>query len=424
MAQLTDDCFAFGGALVGVATALEDLLGRLAPVTQAEELPLRRALGRFLAADVTSDRAVPPHDNSAVDGYCVYFDDLDPRGEVRLPVAGRAAAGHPLPAPQPRGTAVRIFTGAPMPRGADGGPGPDTVLMQEDCRIDADRVVIPRGIKRAANRRKAGEDVVAGARILAAGRRLRAQDLGLAASIGRTSLSVRQPLRAAVFSTGDEIREPGIPLPEGCVYDANRTTLVALLEGMGCRVTDLGILADEPGAVRQALAAAASGHDLIMTSGGVSGGEEDHVRGAVESLGTLHFWRLAIKPGRPVALGQVDRVPFFGLPGNPVAAMVTFLSLARPLVLRLAGSTEPAPRTFPVRADFAYAKKAGRREFVRVRLEADEGGGWKARKFARDGAGILSSMVEADGIVSLPEDLVDLVPGAAVDFLPFAEAGL
>ena len=415
MAQLSDDCFAHGGRLMTTAEALEHLTQGVSRVTTDETVPLVGSLGRILAEDLVAPQDVPPHDNSAVDGYAVHFDDLDPDADTRLPIQGRAAAGHPLEGPAKRGTAVRIFTGAPMPE------GPDTVMMQEDCRLDGDQVVIAPGIRRGANRRERAEDIRAGTRVLSHGQRLRAQDLGQAAAIGRTSLAVSRPLSVALFSTGDELREPGTPLDAGCIYDSNRVTVSALLQGLGCRVADFGILRDEADTIREALADAAGGHDLIVTTGGVSVGEEDHVRQAVEALGQIHFWRLAIKPGRPIALGQVGRVPLVGLPGNPVAVVVTFVNLVRPMILTLMGGTELMPHHFRVRAAFDHKKKKDRREWVRARLEADGEGGWQAIKFPREGAGILSSLVESDGLVELPEEMTYLEAGDLVDFLPFSE---
>ncbi len=257
--------------------------------------------------------------------------------------------------------------------------------------------------------------------MLRKGARLRAQDLGQAAAVGRRTVLVSAPLRAALFSTGDELREPGAALDPGSIYDSNRYTVGALLTGLGCAVSDLGILADRRQTIERALAAAARDHDLIVTSGGVSVGEEDHVKQAVEALGHLHAWRLAIKPGRPIALGQVGRVPFVGLPGNPVAVVVTFLNIVRPMVLRLMDGTDLVPHHFRVTAGFDYKKKKDRREWVRARLEPDDQGGWRAAKFPRDGAGILTSLVESDGLVELPEGLTRLEAGTLVDFLPFNE---
>lgn len=418
MAQLSDDCFAHGGRLMRLDEALELLARAIAPVAEPVAVPLAQALGRVLAEDIVAGHDVPPGDNSAVDGYAIAFDDLAADRETPLPIAGRAAAGHPSPHALARGAAIRIFTGAPMPEGAD------TVMMQEDCRVEDGHVVIPPGIKRGANRRRRGEDFHTGDTVLRRGVRLRPQDIGQAAAVGRRAVTVARPLRVALFSTGDELREPGGALEPGAIYDSNRHALSALLSGLGCVVDDLGILRDREPVIREALAAAACDHDVLITSGGVSVGEEDHVKHAVEAQGRLHLWRLAIKPGRPIALGQVGHVPFVGLPGNPVAVMVTFIALVRPLLLRLMGAQALAPRRFKVRTGFAYKKKKDRREWVRVWLEPDDdeaGFGWRAVKFPRDGAGILSSLVASDGLVELPEELTHLEPGSVVDYLPFSE---
>jgi len=415
MAQLSDDCFAFGGELMTGAAALAMLLERAVTLPEPESVALGAARGRILAADIVAPCNVPPHDNSAVDGYAVHHADLDPERETVLPVGGRTAAGHPLGRAARRGEAIRIFTGAPMPA------GPDTVMMQEDCREAEGMVHIRPGIKHGANRRRAGEDLTAGSVALRQGIRLRAQEIGLGASLGLAEVPAYRRLRIAVLSTGDELREPGAPLAPGAIYDANRYVIAALLHGLGCAVEDLGILPDHPSAIREALVRAAANNDLVVSSGGMSTGEEDHVKAAIEALGRLHFWRLAIKPGRPVALGQIGRVPFMGLPGNPVAVMVTFLTLARPLILRLAGAATVLPRTYRVASGFAYRKKRDRREYVRVHLEPDGSGGWIAQKFPRDGAGILSSMTQSEGFAVLAEGQTELAAGAAVDFLPFAE---
>ena len=415
MARLSDDCFASGGDLLPMAAALELLAAKTAPVVEWESVPLAVARGRILAEPILAPHDVPPHDNAAVDGYAVFFDDLAPGAPTLLPVVGRVAAGHPLPAAARRGAAVRIFTGAPIPEGLD------TVLMQEDCSEAKGTVRIPPGVKRGANRRRAGEDIKSGTTVLGAGQRLRPQEIGLAASLGFAALRVHRRLRVALFSTGDELRDPGSALPPGAIYDANRYALLALLEGLGAVVTDLGILPDERAGIHRAIAAAADGHDLILTSGGMSTGEEDHVKAAVEAQGRLHFWRLAIKPGRPVALGQIGRVPFLGLPGNPAAMMVTFLLLARPLVLCLSGARHAPPRRFRVSAGFDYKKRSNRCDYLRARLERGEAGGWVARKFPRDGAGILSPMVEADGFAEIGEGISRIEPGMSIDFIPFSE---
>lgn len=414
MTQLSDDCFAFGGNLLTADEALAILHRRIRPVTGREDIPLADGLGRVLAADVTAGTDVPAFDNAAVDGFALRAADLSADGPTTLQVAGRAAAGHPERRPLAAGEAVRIFTGAMLPAGAD------TVVMQEDVDARDGRVVVPAGLSEGANRRRAGEDSRAGAVVLQAGRRLRPQDLALAASVGCTRLPVHQRLRVAVFSTGDELREPGDTLPPGAVHDANRYMLLALLQSLGAAASDLGILPDDREVVQTALAEAAGTHQLLLTSGGVSTGEEDHVRAAVEALGQLHFWRLPIKPGRPLALGQVGGTAFVGLPGNPVAVMVCFLRFARPLVLGLGGASAPPPRYYRVPAGFALKKKPGRREWLRARL-VDGSDGPVAERFARQGSGIISSLVGSDGLVEIAEEVTQVNQGDVIDFLPFDE---
>ncbi len=414
MAQLKDDCFAFGDGLIPFEDAVRDLMARLDTVAGTKLVPLTEAVSRVLADDIVSTRNVPPHDNSAVDGYAVFFDDLNADADTRLPVKGRVAAGHPLGRDAVRGEAVRIFTGAPMPDGMD------TVFMEEDATPDGDHVVLPHGLKHGANRRFAGEDIKTGDVIVDAGTRLRPQDIGLAASVGLDRIKVYGGLRVAVFSTGDEVRDPGGDAPAGCIYDANRFAVMSLLKGLGAEVTDLGILCDDEDAIAGALQTAEAGHDVLMTSGGVSAGEEDHVKAAVSRLGNIHFWRLAIKPGRPIALGQVGRAAFVGLPGNPVAAMVTFLMIAQPMLRRLGGERAYAPVRVPVAINFDYKKKTGRREWVRVRLEHDANGAPVLAKHHSSGAGILTSMAAADGLAEVSEDIARLAAGDIVTYIPFS----
>ncbi len=415
MAQLTDDCFAHGNRLMTAAEAL-DLIATVArPVTEREEVSLCDTPGRVLAADMVATMDVPPHDNAAVDGYALFHDDLDPEGETVLPVTGRVPAGHTLDRPARRGEATRIFTGAPMP------DGPDTVMMQEDTSEEGGKVTLRPGIEKGANRRHAGEDVKAGATILRAGRRLKPQDIGLAASAGAATLSCYAPLRVALFSTGDEVTEPGDPLKPGAIHDANRYTVMGLLRALGCSVTDMGILADEGPKTQEALSQAAIHHDVLVTSGGVSVGDEDHVRRTIMDQGKLHAWYMAIKPGRPLLLGQMGQTAFVGLPGNPAAAMVTFLRFARPLLLRLSGATDVDPLLFRVRAAFDRKKKPERREYVRVYVKTGADGVLEAHAFEREGAGLLSSLVETDGLAELPEDMTRLEKGAMIEVLPFSE---
>ena len=378
-----------------------------------ESVPLAQALGRVLACDQISAVAVPPFDNSAMDGWAVRAADLLREGMTPLPIGGRVAAGHPLAKAVVPGQAYRIFTGAPLPAGLD------TVVMQEECREADGGVRIPPAAV-GANVRKAGESIAVGDVALVAGTILRAHHLGVAATMGLPTLPVVAPLRVAIFSTGDELREPGQPLPEGCLYDANRHTLTALVTAAGGAVSDLGIVGDHPDKVREALATAAVSHDLIITSGGVSVGEEDHVKAAVQALGELDLWRLAVKPGKPLALGRIGQAVFLGLPGNPVAVMVSFLLLARPLIARLSGANLPAPRRWMVPSAFSLNKKAGRREFPRARLITTAQGP-AVELFRTDSSGVLTSMVAADGLVDLPEEAVDVRPGDLIAYLPFNE---
>jgi molybdopterin molybdotransferase len=411
MAQLSDDCFAFGGSLLPVDEAAKRMAEHVPPVLDVERVPLTDALGRVVAHDVVSEVALPPFDNSAVDGYAVRHADLGD-SETSLKVAGRLQAGR-TGKPIGAGEAIRIFTGAPMPAGAD------TVFMQEDATAGGDGVTVPPGLKRGANRRLAGEDLKRGAVALPAGRRLTPQDIALAAAIGRTHVEVRRRPRVAVFSTGDEIVEPGQPLGSASLYDANRFLLLALLREAGAEAHDLGILLDDAENLAAAIGKAAAGHDLILTSGGVSTGEADHVKTAVERVGKLVLWRLAIKPGRPVAMGVVRGAAFAGLPGNPVAVFVTFVHVVRPLLMRLAGADATPPAPIPVRAAFSYKKKKGRREYVRVGLRVAPDGVVEAVKHPQEGAGVITSLTETDGLAELLEDRVEVAPGSNVGFLSY-----
>jgi len=419
MAQLSDDCFAFSGPLLRLEE-MERLIGeRIAPVAETERVPLHGARGRVAAVDVKAPAHLPPFDNSAVDGYAVRHADLRPDGDTKLTVSGRLTAGAGMGAALKSGEAIRIFTGAAMPKGAD------TVFMQEDVTVEGPHVIVPKGLKPGANRRLAGEDVRAGTVVLPAGTVLEAQHIALAAALGLTEIVVRRRLKVAIFSTGDEVVEPGMVREGTAIYDSNRVLLAELLERLGAVVTDLGILHDDPDALADALKKAA-GHDLVVTSGGVSTGEADHVRAAIERIGSLVFWRVAIKPGRPVAMGVIrgakagERAAFVGLPGNPVAVFVTFVRVVKPLLRRLAGARPDKLVPLPVRAAFAYRKKKDRREYVRVALKRNADGEIEAIKHPQDGAGILTSLTETDGLLEFPEDVTTIEPGARVGFLSYA----
>lgn len=417
MAQLTDDCFAFGGPMLTVADAIALMRQRITPVSLGENVALRHADGRVLSQDVIAQLNLPPFDNSAVDGFAVSFDDLKADDETRLPVSSRIIAGDSSIRAHQAGTAARIFTGARMPQGAD------TVFMQEDVKEDGGAVRVPPGLKRGSNARNAGEDAQKGASILRAGRILLPQDIALAAASGVKELQVRRPLRVAVFSTGNELSEQSAALDDAAIYDANRPMLVALLCRIGVSVSDLGILRDDRETLTAALQQAAHHHDLVLTTGGVSTGEEDHVKAAVESAGSLVFWRIGIKPGRPVALGVLrggdNSAVFCGLPGNPVAAFVTFTFVVRPLIAQLMGADLPELYSVPVKSGFAYKKKKDRREFVRVVLARGEAG-WIAKKHPQDGAGVITSMTATDGLIALPEDMTRVAEGDTLQFYPYA----
>jgi molybdopterin molybdotransferase len=415
MAQLSDDCFVHGGALLSVEDAAALVVARVPALEGCETLPLASLRGRVLAGDLVAPQPLPPFFNSAVDGYAFRHADLNRAADTVLRLEGRLAAGQAAGGTLSRGTALRILTGAPMP------PGADTVMMQEDTRVEDGRILLPPGLTPGANCRPAGEDVAQGECALATGTRLGPAEIGLAAALGFAELSVTCRPRVGVFSTGNELAAPGRPLGPAQTYDSNRFSLLALLGGLPVEAHDLGILPDRAEDTARALREAAAGHDLLLTSGGVSAGEEDHVRAAIQSGGSLVFWKLALKPGRPAAMGVVGGTPVLGLPGNPVAAIVTFLHLARPLALRLAGArAAPLPR-FAARADFAARKKAGRREYLRVSLLPGAPLPL-ARRFPREGAGLLTSLTRSDAFVELAENITEVKPGDIVPVLPFATA--
>ena len=394
--------------------ALAKLLAAAQPVAETRHLPLTAAAGRVLAQAQHSTVAVPPLDNSAMDGYAVRLADVPAAGTV-LPVSQRIPAGT-VGAPLQPGTAARIFTGAPVPVGAD------AVIMQERCEA-GDEVVTINVVPRPGEAiRRAGEDIAVGAEILQPGIRLRAQDIALAAAAGLPELPVYRRVRAGVFFTGDELFQPGEPLPPGGIYNSNRYALRALLEGMGCEVRDLGSVPDTLPATRDALRRAAADNDLVITSGGVSVGEEDHVKPAVEAEGRLDMWKIAIKPGKPLAFGEVNRADgagkawFIGLPGNPVSAMVTFIVMVRPFILRLQGVTRLTPRSFALRADFDWSRPDARMEFLRARTNEDGG----VELFANQGSGVVTSLVWGDGLIWNPPGQA-IARGDTVRFVPYSE---
>lgn len=401
--------------MLSTTEALGLLLAAARPVTEIDTLPTLDANGRILAVAQSSQLNVPPKDNTQMDGYAVRAADCA-SGAATLTVSQRIPAGHVGQPLQP-GTAARIFTGAMIPDGAD------AVVMQEMCELDGDQVTIRHAPPAGEWIRRAGEDIRAGSVILPAGTRLRGQELGLAASVGLATLPLVRKLRVAVFFTGDELAMPGEALKPGAIYNSNKFILRGLLENLGCDISDYGIVPDTLAATRDTLRVAAQEHDLIITSGGVSVGEEDHIKPAVEAEGRLNLWQIAIKPGKPLAFGEVDRSAgkggsafFIGLPGNPVSSFVTFLLFVRPFILRLQGVADAAPKAYAMRADFSWPKADRRNEFLRARINAQGG----LDLFPHQGSGVLTSTVWGDGLIDNPPGQA-IAAGDSVRFIPFSE---
>ncbi len=392
--------------LLSFDEAYEKLLGFVRPVHEVESVDTMLACGRVLAAALYSTISQPAMDNSAMDGYAVRATDVPVIG-TRLVVSQRLPAGSVGHALAP-GTAARIFTGAPLPAGAD------TVVMQELCEHDGEHVVINTVPTQGEAVRRMGQDIALGEAVLPAGARLTPQALALAASVGAAQLPVYRRLKVAVFSTGNELVMPGEPLPPGGVYNSNRFLLRALLADLGCEVEDFGIVPDRLDLTRDVLRRAAEGHDLILTSGGVSVGEEDHVKPAVEAEGRLEMWKIAMKPGKPLAYGRVHGAAFIGLPGNPVSSFVTFLLMVRPFLLASQGCADVAASSMLVRAEFDWPRPDRRREFLRARMNADGG----VELFANQGSAALNSTVWANGLVDIPAGTT-VKRGERLRFLPY-----
>jgi len=419
--KLAHDCFFHDKDRLPHGEALAILKSRVRTVVEVEDVSLDKAAGRYLAEAILAPRAIPAHDNAAVDGYAFAHAAYNRQAGARLKVVGEAAAGHPLATIPASDSAVRIFTGAVVPSGFD------TVAMQEDVCLEKRGeecwALIPPGLKQGANRRLKGEDSKSGAVLVDAGTRLRPQDVGSAAACGLAQLRCHAPLNVAIVSTGDEILRPGAPFVPGKVYDANAPMLEGLVKAVGAEPVDLGVLPDKAERVREALTDAARRYNVLVISGGASQGAEDHVVSAIDALGKRHLWQIAIKPGRPMSFGQIGECVVLGLPGNPVAVFVCFLVYVRPVLARLAGGMWPEPVRYPLPAAFAQTKKVGRREFWRAKLTQRDGR-LSVAKFARDGSGLISSLRDADGLIEVAEDVSEVREGDMVDFVPFAEFGL
>ncbi len=394
--------------LLSVDEALATLLAGARPVAELEQVPAMEALNRVLARGQTSTMDVPPMDNSAMDGYAVRLSDLGP-GETKLKVTQRIPAGSVGRQLEP-GTAARIFTGAPVP------PGADAIVMQEHTTAAGDSVLIQKSPKKGAWIRWTASDIRKGGTVLTAGKRLLPQDTGLAASVGIETLPVYRKVRMGLFFTGDELVMPGDPLPPGRIYNSNRFTLNGLAAAFGCEVRDYGIVPDRLDATREVLRRAAGENDIIVTSGGVSVGDEDHVKPAVEAEGSLLMWKIAMKPGRPLAFGTVKNAAFIGLPGNPVSSFVTFLIFVRPFLLKTQGHAEVAARAIDARADFDWPEPDARREFLRVKWNAQGG----LDLYPTQDSAVLTSTAWADGLVDNPAQHA-VRKGDRVRFLPYAE---
>jgi len=414
--RLRNDCFAMpqGVPWVPVDDALARLRAALHAVTATEDLPTAQAMGRVLAAPAVAARSNPPMANAAVDGYG-FAHAATGSGVQRMALApGRAAAGQPFDGALPHGQALRILTGAILP------PGVDTVVLEEDCATDGVTLAFDGPIKAGSNTRKAGEDMAAGTPALPAGRCLGPADIALLTALGVGRVRVYRRLRVAVLSTGDELMSPGTPALPHQIYDANRPMLLALVAGWGFDAVDLGAAPDDPGAIAARLEDGAARADVILTSGGASAGDEDHVSRLLRDHGTLSSWRIAVKPGRPLALALWQGVPVFGLPGNPVAAFTCALVFARPALLALSGAGWAVPQGFTVPAAFAKRKKPGRREFLRARLDGDG----RAEVFRSEGSGRISGLSWASGFVELPDGACDIAPGDPVRYVPYASFGV
>ena len=415
MTQISNDCFKHSKKRISLEKAISILKKRIKCIKKTEIIKLGQSLGRILSKDIISNINVPSFNNSAVDGYAFKHSDLNKKSETSLKLFGRIIAGQNFNKKIKKGEIIRIFTGAKIPKGVD------TVIMQEDCYLNNNKVILKTGIFKGANIRKKGEDIKNGKKILSKGSKLRAQDIALIASIGIKEISVFEKLTVGIFTTGNELFEPGKKISSEGVYDSNRYCLKNLLETINCSVQDYGIKKDNEKLIKKSLKKISKKCDLIITTGGMSVGEEDYVRKVIEKNGFLNFWNIAMKPGRPVALGKIFKKPFIGLPGNPVSVMITFLKIALPTINKLSGFLSPKEKSFIVTTDFDFKKKSGRKEFLRVTISRNSNGQMKIKNYPNSGSGVFTSMVETDGLIELPEKLTYLKKGTKVKFFPYSE---
>ncbi len=396
-----------------VEQALQHILERVEPVAECETVPLQEALSRVLAEDVLSTLNVPAYANSAMDGYAIRACDLD-AGIHDYEVIAKVLAGHPYDGEVAAAQCVRIMTGAPVPRGAD------TVVMQEHVTVEDNKIRLQEGQRGGQNVRQAGEDIAVGDVVLPSGRKLIPADLGLLASLGIAEVKVRRPIRVAFFSTGDELCELGQALGEGQIYDSNRYTVAGMLQRMQAQTIDLGLVRDDPEAIRDAFRQAMEGADMLITSGGVSVGEADYIKDVLAEMGEVGFWKIAMKPGRPLAFGRLDKTWFFGLPGNPVSAMVTFYQFLQPALCRLSGIPHQVPLRLKMTCTTALKKRPGRLDYQRGIMFQDEDGVWKVKTTGNQGSHVLTSMSQANCFIVLDRDSASIEAGSTVEVQPFA----
>jgi molybdopterin molybdotransferase len=409
-----EPCLEGDPSLLPVDEAYRRIATLVSPIAERDRIPLRAALGRVLAHEVVASLDVPGHTNSAVDGYALAGDDLPAQASRNFRVRGSVMAGQRFPGPLAAGECVRVMTGAAMPEGSD------TVIMLEHVQIDGDEVRVAAGHRGGQNVRQAGEDIRRGGSVLRSGRRLTPADLGLLASVGIAEVTVVRRPRVSFFSTGDELRSLGETLQPGQVYDSNRYTMLGMLTRLGVAVQDLGVVRDNPVQLRDALRRAAAGSDLVLTSGGVSTGDADHVKGILDELGQVGFWRIAVRPGRPLAFGRLQQALFFGLPGNPVAVMVTFYQFVQPALRRLEGEHDDAPTPLlEARCTVGLRKKPGRVEYFRAVLGRDERGELAVQPTGKTGSGLLHTMSDANCFIILPHSGTSTAPGDRVLVQPF-----
>ena len=414
-----NDCYSPAQQLQTAETVWQRMQALASTQVKSQTLPLEQCMNRRLAEALTTPYDSPRFDNAAVDGYAFNCNDLIQQPDATLPLmATEANAGGSEKLSLKQGYCMRVLTGAQMPKGSN------TVVMQEDVHLTNDSVTFPSHYKAHSNWRPQGEDVKAGEVIINQGQLIRPQDIGLAAAAGQAQLRVYNKVRVALFSTGNEVYELGQELPEDGIYDVNRYLLKALLTSLHCEVTDLGILADDFSTIRTALDSASQDHQLIITSGGASTGSHDHIANVLKDLGEVHAWRLAIKPGRPLAFGQLGPALFLGLPGNPVAANVCTLMFGQPLIRALSGGGWHRPKSYPQKLGFDVNKKVGRREWLRVFQEQQPNGDYVLQRSASHGSGILTSMTRADGLVEVDEASGNIPAGSLVDFIPFTSFGM